>query len=74
MSLTAIGLVRASGEFTIDGSWTRANSTVFDGSVISTTHAASHVVLQDGTRIDVGLDSRSRIHRDHTRSNKVWCK
>ena len=64
-SLTAIGLVRASGEFTVDGSWTRDNSTVFDGSEISTTHAASHVVLEDGTRIDVGLDSRSRIYRDH---------
>src|SRR5215469_14211985 len=64
-SLTAIGLVRASGEFTIDGYWTRDNSTVFDGSVISTTHAASHVVLEDGTRIDMGLDSRGQIYRDH---------
>src|SRR5215469_1760974 len=64
-SLTAIGLVRASGEFTIDGSWTRDNSTVFDGSVISMTHAASHVVLADGTRIDMGLDSRGQIYRDH---------
>jgi hypothetical protein len=64
-SLTAIGLVRASGEFSIDGSWIRDNSTVFDGSVISTTHAASHVVLEDGTRIDLGLDARGRIYRDH---------
>jgi hypothetical protein len=65
MSLTAIGLVRSSGEFTIDASWTRDNSTVFDGSGISTTHAASHVVLVDGTRIDLGLDSRTRIYHDH---------
>src|SRR5215469_10551979 len=64
-SLTAIGLVRASGEFTIDGSWTRDNSTVFHGSVISTIHSASHVVLEDGTRVDMGPDSRSRIYRDH---------
>jgi len=64
-SLTAIGLVRASGEFTIDSSATRDNSTVFDGSVISTTQASSHVVLEDGTHIDMGLDSRSRIYRDH---------
>ena len=64
-SLTAIGLVRASGEFTIDGSRARDNSTVFQGSVISTTNAASHIVLEDGTRIDMGLDSRSRIYRDH---------
>ena len=63
--LTAIGLVRASGEFTIDGSWTRDNSTVFEGSVISTAQATSHVVLEDGTRIDIGLDSRSRIYRNH---------
>src|SRR5215469_16729941 len=64
-SLTAIGLVRASGEFTIDGSGTRDNSTVFDGSEISTTNATSHVVLEDGTRIDMGLDSRGQIYRDH---------
>jgi hypothetical protein len=64
-SVPAIGLVRASGEFTIDGSEARDNSTVFHGSVISTTRAASHVVLEDGTRIDIGLDSRSRVYRDH---------
>jgi len=64
-SMIAIGLVRASGEFTIDGSEIRDNSTVFHGSVISTTHAAPHVVLYDGTRIDMGLESRSRIYRDH---------
>ena len=64
-SLTTIGLVRASGEFTIDGSGTRDNSTVLQGSKISTTNAASHVVLEDGTRIDMGLDSRGRIYRDH---------
>jgi hypothetical protein len=69
-SLTVVGLVRASGEFTIDGSWTRDNSTVFDGSVISTTQAASHVVLEDGTRIDIGLGSRSRIHHDHVTIEK----
>ena len=66
-SLTAIGLVRASGEFTIDGSGTRDNSTVFQGSEISTTNAASHVVLKDGTRIDMGLDSRGQIYRDHVK-------
>lgn len=61
----AIGLVSASGEFTIDGSWTRDNSTVFNSSVISTDHAASHIVLADGTRIDMGMDSRGQIYRDH---------
>lgn len=61
----AIGLVRASGEFVINSTETRDNSTVFDGSVISTAGAASHVVLDDGTRIDMGPDSRSRIYRDH---------
>src|SRR5262252_4200789 len=65
MSLTTIGLVRASGDFTIDGSGTRDNSTVFQGSKISTTNAASHVVLEDGTRIDMGLDSSGQIYRDH---------
>jgi hypothetical protein len=64
-SLTAIGLIKASGEFIIDGSGARDNSTVFQGSMVSTANAASHVVLEDGTRIDMGLDSRSRIYRDH---------
>jgi hypothetical protein len=61
---TVIGLVRASGEFTIDGSWTRDNSTVFHGSEITTIYAPSHVILVDGTRVDIGLNSRSRIYRD----------
>jgi hypothetical protein len=64
-SRTAIGFVRASGEFLIDGSETRDNSTVFHGSLITTTRTTSHVVLEDGTRIDMGFDSRSRIYRDH---------
>jgi hypothetical protein len=62
---SAIGFVRTSGEFTLDGANTRDNATVFNGGVVESTTWPTHIVLQDGTRVDLGRDSRSRIFRDH---------
>ena len=64
-NLAAIGFARANGEFTIDGVWTRDNSTVFDGATIATKDAALHVFLGNGARLDLGLDSRGRVFGDH---------
>jgi hypothetical protein len=60
-----IGFVRATGEFTVDGSQIRDNTTLFNGGVVETGISPSHVILQDGTRVDLGTDSRSRVYRDH---------
>jgi hypothetical protein len=60
-----IGFVKATGEFNMDGSQTRDNATLFNGSVIETAISPSHVTLQDGTRVDLGAASRERVFRDH---------
>jgi hypothetical protein len=61
----AIGFIRATGNFTLDGSPTRDNATLFNGSVVETSMSPSHVVLDNGTRADLGKNSRSRIYREH---------
>jgi hypothetical protein len=60
-----IGFVKATGEFNMDGSETRDNATLFNGSVIETAVSPSHLTLQDGTRVDLGAASRERVFRDH---------
>ncbi|MGA3023400.1 MAG: hypothetical protein ABSF98_01385 [Bryobacteraceae bacterium] len=60
-----IGFVKATGEFSMDGSQTRDNATLFNGSVIETAVSPSHATLQDGTRVDLGASSRERVFRDH---------
>jgi hypothetical protein len=60
-----IGFVKATGEFNMDGSGTRDNATLFNGSVIETAVSPSHVTLQNGTRVDLGAASRERVFRDH---------
>ena len=62
---TSIGFVRANGEFVVDASRIRNNSTLLDGAQISTEKAVSHVVLNNGTTVDFGLHSRGRVFRDH---------
>ena len=60
-----IGFVKAIGEFNMDGSQTRDNATLFNGSVIETAVSPSHVTLQNGTRVDLAASSRERVFRDH---------
>jgi hypothetical protein len=62
---SAIGVIKSTGEFRVDGSTIRGNSTVFDGSVIETTAARSEVQLT-GLQITLSPDSRIRVYRDHT--------
>jgi len=60
-----IGFVKATGDFNMDGSQTRDNASLFNGSVIETAVSPSHVTLQNGTRVDLGTASRERVFRDH---------
>ena len=61
----SIGFVRSTGEFRVDGSTVRGNSTVFGGNVIETS-AARSVVQLDGVQITLAPESRARFYRDRT--------
>jgi len=62
---TAIGVVRSSGDFNVDGSLIRNNATLFNGAVVETRASASHTTLRDGTKLDLGTASRARVYSDH---------
>ncbi len=57
----AIGIVTASGHFTLDRSQVWGNATVFDGSVIETAGASSEIALRSGAKLQLAKDSRARI-------------
>ncbi len=57
----AIGIVTASGHFTLDKSQVWGNATVFDGSVIETGNASSEVALRNGAKLQLAKESRARI-------------
>jgi hypothetical protein len=61
----SIGFVKSAGEFRVDGSAVRGNSTVFDGAVVETTAARSVIQLADA-QITLAPDSRVRVYHDRT--------
>jgi len=62
---STIGTVRSVGDFRVDGSVVRGNSTIFDGDVIET--AASRSVVQLGSvQLTLAPDSRAKIFSDRT--------
>jgi hypothetical protein len=56
-----IGIVTASGHFTLDKAQVWGNATVFDGSVIETGAASSEISLRSGAKLQLAKDSRARI-------------
>jgi hypothetical protein len=60
----AIGIVTASGHFTLDKSQVWGNATVFEGSVIETGSASSEIALRNGAKLQLAKDSRARILSD----------
>ncbi len=60
----AIGIVTASGHFTLDRSQVWGNATVFEGSVVETGAASSEIALRNGAKLQLGKDSRARILSD----------
>jgi hypothetical protein len=60
----SIGIVKSAGDFRIDGSTIRGNSTVFDGNLIETTSATS-VVQLTGIQLTLSPESRAKVYRDH---------
>jgi hypothetical protein len=61
----SIGFVKSAGEFRVDGSAVRGNSTVFEGAIVETSTARSVIQLA-GAQITLAPDSRVRVYRDRT--------
>ena len=57
----AIGIISASGHFTLERSRVWGNSTLFDGAAVETDAASSDLALRNGVRIQLGPASRARV-------------
>lgn len=57
----AIGIITASGHFTVDRSEVWGNATLFDGGKIETTNASSDVALRSGVRVQLGGSSGASV-------------
>ena len=57
----AIGIVTASGHFTVQGSEVWGNATLFEGSTVETTAASSQLALSNGVKMQLGAGSRARV-------------
>jgi len=57
----AIGIISASGPFTVEHSEVWGNSTLFDGATIQTEKASSELALRNGVRVQLGVRSRAQI-------------
>lgn len=57
----AIGIVTASGHFTVERSEVWGNSTLFDGATVETTSSSSDLALRNGVRVQLAPGSRARI-------------
>lgn len=63
-SNSALGIVTASGHFTLDRSLVWGNATVFEGSVVETGSASSEIALRNGVKLQLAKDSRARFLSD----------
>ncbi|MEQ1947143.1 MAG: hypothetical protein ABL995_08130 [Bryobacteraceae bacterium] len=57
----AIGLVTASGHFTLDHSRVWGNATLFEGGTIDTADASSEAALRNGVRVQLGSASSASL-------------
>jgi len=56
-----IGIVTASGHFSVDGSSVWGNATLFDGATVETGAASSELALRNGVKVQLGMESRARV-------------
>ena len=61
---TPIGIVTASGHFTLQGSEVWSNATLFEGATIETTSASSQLALRNGVKVQLAAGSRARVFAD----------
>src|SRR5580693_4848616 len=57
----AIGFAVATGSFQVDSAQVYGNTTLFDGTTVSTSKASSRLELTNGARVTLGEDSQARI-------------
>jgi hypothetical protein len=57
----AIGIITASGHFTLERSQVWGNSTLFEGALVETDAASSEVALRNGVKVQLGGASRARV-------------
>jgi hypothetical protein len=57
----AIGIITASGHFTLDRAEVWGNATLFDGEKIETTNASSDIALRNGVRVQLGGSSSANV-------------
>jgi hypothetical protein len=57
----AIGIVTASGHFTLERSEVWGNSTLFEGSTVETGQASSSLALRNGARLELGAASKVKV-------------
>jgi hypothetical protein len=62
----AIGIVTASGHFTLENSVVWGNSTLFDGSTVETGQASSSLALRNGVKLELGASSKVKVFADRT--------
>ena len=67
----SVGIVSSTGDFRVDGSSIRGNSTVFEGSIIETASARSNVQLGN-VQITLLPDSRLKAYKDYAVLEKGW--
>ena len=60
----AVGLMTASGSFTIDNSSIAGNATLFEGNQIETGRASSQLHLNNGATMQLAAESRGVVYRD----------
>lgn len=61
LAAPAIGIVTASGHFSVEGSQVWGNATLFDGTTIETSSASSELDLRNGVKVQLAAGSRARI-------------
>lgn|SRR5579871_5574161 len=60
----AIGIVTASGHFTLQGSEVWGNATLFEGASVETTLASSQLALRNGAKVQLAAGSSARVYAD----------
>jgi hypothetical protein len=56
-----IGIITASGHFTLERSVVWGNSTLFDGATVETQQASSELALRNGAKVQLGAASRAKV-------------
>jgi hypothetical protein len=65
-----IGIITASGHFTVEHSEVWGNSTLFDGATVETGKASSDLALSNGVKVQLGAGSRAKVWQDRVQLEK----